>query len=58
MAALAAIITYIAVFGAFLYGWVCNIITVFGATDMATGELIIRVVGIPVGIIGAFLGYF
>lgn len=57
MAALAAI-TYLAVFGAFIYGWVWNIITVFTATDMATNELIIRLFGIPIDIIGAFLGYF
>ena len=58
MSALIGIIAYIAILGAALYGWVCNIITIFGATDMATGELIVRVVGVPIGIIGAFLGYF
>lgn len=58
MFALAAIITYITVFGAFLYGWVHNIMAIFGATDMATGELIVRVIGVPVAIVGAVLGYF
>ena len=58
MAAFIGIITYLAIAGAALYGWVWNIITIFGATDMATGELIVRVVGVPFGILGAFLGYF
>ena len=40
------------------YGWLMNILWVFHHFhDGVTGELIIRIVGIPIVIIGAILGY-
>ena len=40
------------------YGWLMNILWVFRHFhDGVTGELIIRIVGIPIVIIGAILGY-
>ena len=40
------------------YGWVLNILWVFRHfQDGVTGELILRIVGIPIAIIGAILGY-
>lgn len=40
------------------YGWVMNILWVFHHfQDGVTGELILRIVGIPIVIIGAILGY-
>lgn len=40
------------------YGWVMNTLWVFRHfQDGVTGELILRIVGIPIVIIGAILGY-
>lgn len=40
------------------YGWIMNILWVFRHfQDGVTGELIIRIIGIPIVIIGAILGY-
>ena len=40
------------------YGWVMNILWVFRHfQDGVTGELILHIVGIPIVIIGAILGY-
>ena len=40
------------------YGWVMNILWVFRHfQDGVTNELIFRIVGIPIVIIGAILGY-
>ena len=40
------------------YGWVMNILWVFRHfQDGVTGELILRIIGIPISIIGAILGY-
>ena len=40
------------------YGWVMNILWVFRHfQDGVTGELILRIIGIPIVIIGAILGY-
>lgn len=40
-----------------LYGWVNNIITLFGMSDVWTGEGILRVAGIFAAPLGAILGY-
>ena len=41
-----------------VYGWVMNILWVFHHfQDGVTGELILRIVGIPIVIIGVILGY-
>lgn len=41
-----------------LIGWVLNIITLFGASfDPFTGELLLRIIGIFVGPLGAIMGY-
>ena len=40
------------------YGWAMNILWVFRHfQDGVTGELAIRIIGIPIAIIGAMLGY-
>ncbi len=39
------------------YGWVNNIITLFGMSDVWTGEGILRVAGIFAAPLGAILGY-
>lgn len=41
-----------------VYGWVNNIITLFGMSDGWTGEGIIRTAGIFMAPLGAILGYF
>jgi hypothetical protein len=52
-------VTVLSAFVAFLYGWVWNIITLFNdAGAMEIGELVVRIVGIPLAIVGAVLGYF
>lgn len=39
-------------------GWVSNIITLFGASfDPFTGELLLRIIGIFVGPLGAVMGW-
>jgi hypothetical protein len=56
-----AALAYIAVIVALLYGWVVNLIAVI---HLATADAplttlgILRIVGVPVGIIGAVLGWF
>ena len=39
------------------YGWVNNIITLFGMSDVWTGEGILRVAGIFAAPLGAVMGY-
>ena len=41
-------------------GWVWNIVKLFHMTDVGNhiGELIIRLIGVFTGIIGAIVGYF
>lgn len=41
-----------------VYGWVNNIITLFGMSDVWTGEGILRVAGIFAAPLGAILGFF
>ncbi len=43
---------------AFIGGWIANIVKVFGLfAGGVTAELIIRLVGIPIPVIGAVAGY-
>jgi len=44
-------------FAVFIYGWVCNIISIIDA-DALTGMVIARVAGVFVAPLGAVLGYF
>lgn len=57
MKALIYLMLCIAVFGAALYGWVQNLLIVLN-TDLATGELVVRGIGIPLAGLGAIMGYF
>jgi hypothetical protein len=42
-----------------IYGWIANIITIFGLTITdSIGEIIVRVIGVFIPFIGAILGYF
>ena len=51
-------LAFLSAIGLAAYGWVMNILWVFRHfQDGVTGELIIRIVGIPIVIIGAILGY-
>lgn len=40
------------------YGWVNNIITLFGISDVWSGEVFVRVAGIFMAPLGAIMGYF
>lgn len=42
---------------AFAYGWIANIITIFGMEDITSGEGIIRIIGIFMAPLGAIMGY-
>lgn len=43
---------------AYFYGWVENIIILVGAWHSSfTPEIVLRIVGIPIGILGAIMGY-
>lgn len=56
-----AALVYIAVILLVLYGWVCNLITVvhvLTANDPLTPLVVGRMIGIPVFILGAILGFF
>ena len=55
---LGVIIAFLSTVALAAYGWVMNILWVFRHfQDGVTGELILRIVGIPIAIIGAILGY-
>jgi hypothetical protein len=42
-----------------LYGWIANIVTIFGLTVAdSIGEIVVRVIGVFIPFIGAILGYF
>ena len=51
-------LAFLSAIGLAAYGWVMNILWVFRHfQDGVTGELILRIIGIPISIIGAILGY-
>jgi hypothetical protein len=51
-------LAYLAIFLFTCYGWVMNIVKLFGmATDTITGELVVRIVGIFIAPIGVVAGY-
>ncbi|MER8505669.1 hypothetical protein NKH91_05995 [Mesorhizobium sp. M0894] len=46
---------------AFIYGWIVNLIDVINAATAGspfTTMLILRIIGIPFGLLGAILGWF
>lgn len=53
---------YLALIFAVIYGWVANLIAVIQAAQHPgieiTTMLVLRVIGIPVPVLGAILGYF
>jgi hypothetical protein len=54
-------LAYLALIIAGLWGWVVNLIDVVHAVtanDPFTTLLIVRIIGIPVAVLGAVLGYF
>lgn len=54
-----AIIGYICLFAAFIYGYVCNILSIIGTLgDPITGLFIARCFGVVAAPLGAILGYF
>lgn len=56
-----AIVWLITLFSAFIagvIGWGMNIATLFSGATMPLGELVVRVIGIPLPIIGSVAGYF
>lgn len=53
------VILFFFVILAALTGWVMNLVAIFGLwNDPVTAELVIRLIGVPIAIIGAFAGYF
>ncbi|MER9195245.1 hypothetical protein NKI13_18380 [Mesorhizobium australicum] len=57
----AAIVFQLTLIVAFIYGWVVNLIAVIHALTHdapMTTLLVGRIIGVPVGIIGAVLGWF
>lgn len=49
------VIAVILVFG-FGYGWIANIVKLFSLHGL-TGEMVLRIIGIPLAPLGALLGY-
>lgn len=42
-----------------LYGWIANIVSLFGLwAEPINGEFVLRLVGVPLFFIGAIAGYF
>lgn len=59
MQTLIAVYLYLIVIVGFLIGWVMNIVKLFSVPfDPLSAELVLRIVGIPVGVIGAVYGWF
>lgn len=53
------VVAWLLVILAAVTGWISNIVKIFGLwNDPVTAELVIRLIGVPVAIIGAFAGYF
>lgn len=53
------VIVVIAIWAAFIYGWIMNIVKIIGAfDDPVTSMFIARCVGAVVAPVGAILGYF
>ena len=56
---LAVVLAWLMILLAAAVGWVMNIWAIFTMSwETITGELIIRLVGVPVALIGAVAGYF
>lgn len=56
---LAAIVAGISLFIASMIGWIMNIVQLVSQhADMATGSLVVRIIGIPFWPIGAAMGWF
>ncbi|MDG4856408.1 hypothetical protein [Mesorhizobium sp. WSM4982] len=57
-----SVLLYLAIIIAVVYGWVANLIAVIQAAQHPgieiTTMLVLRVIGIPVPVLGAILGYF
>ena len=52
-------IAWLSLIAAAGYGWVMNIVTLFGADfSIITGVLVLRVIGVFMAPLGAILGYF
>jgi len=59
MPLIALIALWVSIVCAALYGWVINLITVVSNfAIMETPELIVRIVGVPLGFIGMLMGWF
>lgn len=59
MTKLVALLVYLALLIALGVGWVLNLVAVFKADfGTITGELVLRLVGIFIAPLGAFMGYF
>jgi hypothetical protein len=55
----AIILFYVALLIFLVPGWIMNLISIVSGFDaMATGELLVRLVGLPVGVLGAIMGWF
>ena len=55
---LTAVLIYIAIVFALIYGWIANIVTLFHSSFATiTGELVLRVIGIFVAPLGAAMGF-
>lgn len=55
---IAALSVYLVLLVAAIIGWVCNIVALVGmVSGPVNAELIIRIIGVPVAIIGAIMGW-
>lgn len=53
------IVVYLFIWMLALTGWVMNIFTIVKMwSDPVTAELVVRIIGVPVGFIGAVFGWF
>jgi hypothetical protein len=56
-AAVFAFLVYVGLIGAAIVGWVLNVIKVVESCCDLTGMLVVRIIGIPVGPLGAVMGF-
>ena len=53
----ALILAFIVIFGTIIFGWIFNIIKIFGIENILTGEGILRLIGVPLIPLGGILGF-
>jgi hypothetical protein len=55
----AILVLYLAILAFLVPGWIMNLVAVISHFEtMALGELLVRLAGLPIAVLGAFMGWF